>query len=115
MQFLQAAGNCSAVEPAGRSGDKAGLPAGCWSGPCCSPLQSQHQTLPPTCRDPRKSASVPGTSLLSRAPSILPCSLAFVCQLKRRHWEENEVWAFSFFPLPFYLFSSITNQLQLIS
>lgn len=115
VQFLQAAGNCSAVKPAGKSGDKARLPAGCWPGPCCSPWQSQHQTLPPARRDPRKPAPAAGTSHLSRAPSILPCSLAFVCQLKRRHWEENEVWAFSFFPVPFYLLSSIMNQLQLIS
>lgn len=114
-QFLQAAGNCSAVKPAGRSGDKARLPAGCWPGPSCSPWQCQHQTLPPACRDPWKPASASSTSNLSRALSILPCSLAFVCQLKRSHWEENEVWAFSFFPLPFYLFSSIKNQLQLIS
>lgn len=41
--------------------------------------------------------------------------LGFVCQLERSHWEENEVWAFSFFPLPFYLFSSIKKELQLIS
>lgn len=51
-QFLQAAGNCSAVKPAGRSGGKARLPAGCWSGPSCSPWQSQHQTLPPARETP---------------------------------------------------------------
>lgn len=115
IQFLQAAGNCSAVKPACRSGDKARLPAGCWPGPSCSPWQSQHQTLPLARRDPREPASASSTSHLSRAVSTLPCSLAFVCQLKRSHWEENEVWAFSFFPLPFYLFPTIKNQLQLIS
>lgn len=54
------------------------------------------------------------------APSILPCSLAFICRLEERQLEENEVWAFAFSPLVLlfiiiYYEAALAHQLRLIS